>query len=76
MIALLTSRSSARIQCKWCSAKAFPFGLHFPPFPLKPILQVLDLLFDFLFTVSGREEYVIRVFALVFPFPLHPVKTG
>jgi hypothetical protein len=34
------------------------------------------LLFDFLFTVSGREEYVIRVFALVFPFPLHPVKTG
>jgi hypothetical protein len=33
------------------------------------------LLPDFLFSASGFEKYIVRVFELVFPFLLHPVET-
>jgi hypothetical protein len=40
------------------------------------LLKLLDLLFDFFFAVAGREENVVGVLELLFPFMMAAVPVG
>src|SRR4029077_19371326 len=42
----------------------------------QPLLQFLDLFFDFPFPVVRREKHIIEILALLFPLPLHPVEAS